>query len=142
MKTALMLLLCVAVLWCGMTAEAADKKKAKAISQYAHICEAASRISLVLVGMLAKHPYEGGLGTYAAKIADANKDIFARLNAPPGAGKIKEHFGKAVVAFKKAAVLHRKAEYKASDKAGVECKREFWLAVAEVKKLRKEGVIP
>jgi hypothetical protein len=142
MRKFIVLCLTVAVLWGGSNAQAADTKKAKAISEYCHVCEAASRVSLEFVVMLAKHPYERALAAYAAKIADTNTEVFRRLKAPPGAGKIKEHFGKAVAAFERAVKLHRKGEYKASDKAGKECRKEFWAAVAEVKKLRRDGVIP
>jgi len=142
MRATVIGMLCVAVLVCGVTAEAASKKQARRISEYCHICEAASRISERLVRMLAKHPYESGLAAYAGKIADVNADIFRKLGAPAGAEKVKEHFGKAAAAFKRAVVLHKKAEYKASDEAGRECLREFLLAVAEVRRLRKEGVIP
>jgi predicted outer membrane protein len=134
--------LCVAVLLAGGVARAADKRTAKAVSQYAHICEAASRVSIELVRVLAKHPYETKLASYANKIAEANVYIFKRLKAPAKAAGIKLHFGKAVAAFQKAAEEHLKANYKLSDKFGKECVAEFWKAVAEVRKLRREGVIP
>jgi len=142
MKTFCASVLCVAMLFGGISAEGADKKKAKAISAYCHICEAASRISLQLVVMLAKHPYENALAGYAAKVADVNTDIFRRVRPPAGAEEVREHFGKAVAAFEKAVRLHRKAEYKASKEAAATCREEFWKAVAAVRKLRREGVIP
>jgi len=142
MRTTLVLLLTVAVLACGTPACGASKKTAKAVSEYCHICEAASRISVELVGMLAKHPYETRLAAYAAKIADTNTDIFRRLKAPAVAADVKEHFGEAAAAFKKAVTLHLKAEYKASKEAGAKCVQEFFKAAAAVRKLRREGVIP
>ncbi len=134
--------LVVLFLFGGLVAQGADQKEAEAISEYGHICEAASRISIQLIIMLAKHPYEDVLAGYAEKIAEANVYVFKRLRCPPGAEAVKEHFGKAVLAFEKAVALHRKGKYKESDEAGTECKTEFWAAVAEVQKLRKDGVIP
>ncbi len=142
MKRTLMVVVCIAILWTCVRAEAADKKKAEAITQYCRVCVAASRVSLVLVAMLARHPHEAYLAAYAQKVAEANKIIFSKMKVPAGAEKVKEHFGKAVEAFKKAATLHRKAEYKEADEAAEECKREFRRAVAEVQKLRADGVIP
>jgi len=142
MKRVGVLVLCGALLGGAAVAEGANKKTAKAISQYCHVCEAASRISIQLVGMLAKHPYESPLAAYAEKISEANVYIFKRLRPPAAAADVKEHFGKAVTAFEKAVALHRRAKYKAADEAGAECKKEFWAAVLAVGKLRKEGVIP
>jgi len=132
----------VVLLVAAAPAVAADKKQAQKISAYCHVCEAASRVSVQLVGMLAKHPYEEALAAYASKVADLNTAIFRRLKPPRGAEKVAEHFGKATAAFEKAVKLHRKAEYKASDEAGHECRTEFWKAVGEVLELRRKGVIP
>jgi len=141
MKRRIVLVLC-ALSFCVVAANGADKKKAEAISAYCHVCEAASRISLELVGMLAKYPYESPMVKYAAKIADVNTSVFENATVPAGAESVHEHFGKAVAAFEKAVKLHHQAEYKASKEAARKCTTEFVRAVAEVKKLRKEGVIP
>jgi len=141
-KTVTVCALCLVVLSFGTTAGAASKKQAKAISEYCHLCEAAFHISERLVRMLAKHPYEAALAAYAGKVADLNSDLFRRIKPPPGAETIKDHFGKAALAFKKAVLLHKKAQYKLSDEAGKKCVREFMLAIAEVRRLRREGIIP
>jgi len=140
MTLALMVLLLFVL--AGRVAESAEQNEAEAISEYCHVCEAASRIGIQLIIMLAKHPYEDALAGYAEKIAEANVYIFKRLRCPPGAEAVKERFGKAVLAFEKAVALHRKGKYKESDEAGAECRTEFWAAVAEIQKLRKDGVIP
>jgi hypothetical protein len=146
MRTLRMLAMMVAVaLVCvgpALGAGSASKKRAKAILEYCHICEACSRISLELVGMLARYPHENRLVAYAAKIATANDYIFQRLKAPPEADKVKEHFGKAVAAFELAVKRHGAGDYKGSHEAGKTVRQEFVKALFEVGRLRKQGVIP
>jgi hypothetical protein len=135
----LLALVCVAP---AMGADTAAQKQAKAILEYCHICEACSRISIELVGMLARYPHERRLVAYAAKIAEANDYIFKRLKAPAAAAKVKGHFGNAVTAFELAVKRHAGGDYKGSHEAGRTVKQEFVRALLEVGRLRKEGLIP
>jgi hypothetical protein len=118
------------------------RKKAERVASYVCLAETVARVGLQVGGMLAQHPFDRALSTYARELGRLHESFYAKLAPPEGAEDLHRRFKEAVTSFTKAAEAHCAADYAAARKWRDENTRDFLKALVELAKLQKEGIVP
>jgi hypothetical protein len=118
------------------------RKKAQRVASYVCLAETVSRVGLQVGGMLALHPFDRALATYARELGRLHESFYAKLTPPEGAETLHKSFKEAVTGFAKSAEAHCATDYATARKWRDECLRDFTKALAEVAKLQQQGIVP
>jgi hypothetical protein len=125
----------------GGTADEARKKAERATS-YVLLAETVTRTSLQTAGMLDRQPFDKALAFYARGLGRLHVQLYEKLTPPEGTEGLHKQVQEAVDEFALMAEAHYSADYPTSRKHRENCVKEFLQALAELQKLKRQGVVP